>query len=88
MSKDRIYNTVCGNPTCASIKDRMDRAYFLTAAIEMLSEAVIDAPYRKLAGYDAEDMLNTIQGIAWELQSEITSVANAFDEMHKVSASA
>lgn len=86
MSKDEIYSTVCGNPTSATIRDRMDRAFFLTVAIDIISEAAIEAPYKKTAGYDAEDMLNTIQAIAWELNTEITSVSNVFDGMHEISA--
>lgn len=87
MKKTEIYNTTCGNPTRATIKERMDRAYFLTAAIEMLSEAGVNSTVgTKLAGYDTEDMLNAIREIAWELSSEIASVTNVFDEMHEISA--
>ena len=89
MNIEKLYNTRCGNPTIAPIKDRMDRVYYLTAAIEMLSQAAIDAPYgKKLAGYDAEDMLNTISEIAWEINSEIASVTNAFESTHEIGASA
>ena len=85
MTINEIYNTTCGNPTRATIRERMNRVYFLTAAIEMLSEAGVDSTVgTKLAGYDTEDMLNAIGVIAWELSSEIASVTNVFDEEHEI----
>lgn len=70
-------NDICEVTSYSTVADRLDRAFFLNCAVEVLSNVVANTYKEKLkdlTGRDADDIQLMINACAYEANLEISTV--------------